>query len=148
MQKSRYNPELAATILKRVSEGETLRQVARDEGVPESSIREWARSDVEGFAARYAQARAMQIDSWSDELITVAYDPSLDPAEKRVRCEQLRWLLSKLAPRRFGERLLVGSDPEAPVQVLHKQVSLSSLSNDQLDALERFAAAMIEAQQG
>jgi hypothetical protein len=146
VQKSRYNPELASTILTRVSEGETLRQVARDEGVPESSIRQWIRSDIDGLAARYAQARTMQIDSWADEIVTVAYDLTIDPAEKRVRCDQLRWLLSKLAPTRYGERLLVAGDAENPVQVLHNKIDLGALTSDQLDALERLADALIAKQ--
>jgi hypothetical protein len=146
VQKSRYNPELASTILTRVSEGETLRQVARDEGVPESSIREWIRSDVDGLAARYSQARAMQVDSWADEIITVAYDLTIDPAEKRVRCDQLRWLLSKLSPKRYGERLLVAGDADSPVQLLHQKVDLTALFPQQLDALEHLADALIAKQ--
>lgn len=79
MSDGRYTPELAATILKRVSEGATLRKVCRDEGIPESTVRTWARDDRNGFAAKYAQARAMQVDALADELLEVAYRDDLDP---------------------------------------------------------------------
>jgi hypothetical protein len=142
---SRYTPELAAEICKRVSEGSPLRQVCRDDdiAVPESSVRQWVRDDRNGFAALYAQARAMQIDCWSDEIVTVAYRDDLDAADKRVITENLRWLLSKLAPTKYGDRLLVAGDPANPIQLLHKQASLDVLSGDALEALEVFCNRML-----
>ena len=147
MTNSKYTPELATVILKRVSECDTLRQVARDLDIPESSIREWARSDRDGFAAQYAQARAMQVDAWADEIVAVAYDERLDPATARVRIDTLKFLLSKLAPRRFGDRLLVAGDPENPLQMLHRKVSLDTMSDAQLEELDGFCQRMIAAQQ-
>ena len=139
----RYTPELAALILRRVSEGSTLRKVCRDEGIPESTVRTWARDNRDGFAAKYAQARAVQVDALADELIEVAYRDDLDPQDKRVRCDTIKWTLSKLAPKRFGDRLLVAGDAENPIQHLHRQVSLADLSNHQIDALMVFCDRMI-----
>ena len=138
---TRYTPELAADICKRISEGETLRAICREPGYPaESTVRGWSRSDLNGFAAQYAQARAMQVDAWADEIMTVVYRPDLDPADKRVISENLRWLLSKLAPTRYGERLLVAGDPANPIEHLHRAVTpaLADLSDDALDALQVF----------
>ena len=145
MTDSRYTPELAAEICKRVSEGSPLRQVCRDDdiAVSESSVRQWVRDDRNGFAALYAQARAMQIDCWSDEIVTVAYRLDLDAADKRMITENLRWLLSKLAPTKYGDRLLVAGDPANPIQHLHKAVSIEALSATQLDAIELFADRML-----
>ena len=86
----------------------------------------------------------MQVDALAEEVIVVAYDPDLDPAEKRVICENLRWLLSKLAPTRYGDRLLVAGDPSSPIEVLHKQANLSDLSSDALDALEHFLLHVVD----
>jgi hypothetical protein len=52
--------------------------------------------------------------------------------------------MSKLGPRRYGERLLVAGEIENPVRVLHQHVSLDQLSRDQLDALEAFAQSLVE----
>jgi len=95
-----------SAILHRVSNGETLRRVCRDVGLAESTFRTWVR-DLDGLAAKYHEARILQIDAWSDELLEVAYNPEIDPADKRVIGENLRWLLSKVAPTRFGDRLLL-----------------------------------------
>ena len=142
-RESRYTPELAAAVIHRVSNGETLRRICRDVGIPESTFRTWVRDDRDGLAVKYHQARLLQIDAWSDELLDVGYNPEIDPATKRVIGENLRWLLSKLAPTRFGDRLLVSGDPANPIQLLHKQVSLKELSNDALDALQAFCNQML-----
>ena len=138
MTESRYTPELVESILHRLSNGDTLRSICRDEGIPESSFRTWVHTDRDGLGARYARARALQIDCLADEVLTVAYRSDLDPAERRVITENLRWLLSKLRPERFGDRLLVAGDPENPIQHLHTQINLAELSPDALDALEHF----------
>ena len=90
----------------------------------------------------------MQIECWSEEIILIGERPDLDPQEKRIRCDNLKWLLSKLAPRRCGDRLLVAGDTDNPLKVLHQQVSLDNLSMEQLDALEQFTRTLIQAGHG
>src|SRR3982074_2688528 len=71
----------------------------------------------------------------------------LDPQDKRVRCDNLKWLMSKLLPKRYADRLLVAGDAENPLQVLHQQVSLVDLTNDQLDALDKFTRSLSDVKQ-
>lgn len=149
MNGTRYTDEIAADILKRLSEGTPLRQICRDNPdlPPESTIRSRMKNDTGGFRARYHEARQLQIDSLADELLCVAYSQEIDPADKRVISENIRWLLSKMAPTRFGDRLLVAGEAENPIRVLHEQVSLEKLSPEQLESLEAFARAMLRTQQ-
>jgi len=149
MPDTRYTPELAAEICRRMAEGESLRAICRDPGMPpEATVRTWCRDDRDGFAAQYHQARMMQIDAWVDEIVETACRDDLDPQDKRVRCDAYKWIASKIVPKRFGDRLLVAGDDANPLQVLHHQVSLDSLSDDQLEALERFTTALLEQKQG
>ena len=53
--------------------------------------------------------------------------------------------MSKLVPKRYGDRLLVAGEAEAPLQVLHSQVSLDALNPEQLDMLEGFTMRLLEA---
>jgi hypothetical protein len=54
----RYAPELADHILQELARGRTLREICAEPGMPgETTVRLWAANDVEGFAARYRQAR-------------------------------------------------------------------------------------------
>ena len=55
--------------------------------------------------------------------------------------------MSKLSPRRYGDRLLHAGDADNPIPVLHQTVSdnLSLLSSAELDALEQFVTARLAA---
>src|SRR3954471_16233731 len=38
----------------------------------------------------------------------------------RIITENLRWLLSKLQPKKWGDRMLVADNPESPIEHLHR----------------------------
>src|SRR5258706_12699011 len=122
-----------------MAEGPSLREVCRDNAVPESTVRQWVRDDRDGFAARYQGARVLQVESFGDQIIEIGNREDLDPQDKRVRCDNLKWLMSKLLPKRYGDRLLVAGNAENPLQGFHHQVSLDNLPNKALDALDVFA---------
>jgi hypothetical protein len=145
MTHTRYTPELAADILRCVSEGTPLRQVYREKGIAESTARTWFRDDRDGMAAKYEAARRMQVDAWADEIVLLANRDDLDANDKRVRIDTLKWLCSKLVPRRYGDRLLMAGDPENPIQLMHKQLNLAELTDEQLDVLDRFCQSLIDA---
>jgi hypothetical protein len=86
------------------------------------------------------------VDAWADEIVDIANRDDLDPHDKRVRIDTLKWLCSKLVPRRYGDRLLVAGEAENPIQVFHQQVSLDNLSVAQLEELEAFTSRIIAAQ--
>jgi transposase-like protein len=140
---NRYTPEIANAVLTRISEGTPLRQAARELGIAESTVREWVRRDEDGMAERYKQARAMQIDAWADEVLVVTYRDDLDANDKRVRADALKWLISRLAPARYGDKLAIAGDPDSPLRVIHDQVSIESLAPEQLEAVSALAVAMM-----
>jgi hypothetical protein len=148
MTQTRFSPELWAAVLERISNGESLRQVSRTDGFPpEATIRNWIRSDQE-LATQYAQARALQIESRADEVRDEAFRDDLEPNDRRVRIDALKWLLSKLKPERYGlDRLLVLGDESSPVHHLQKSVSVADLIDRQLEALQTFCQRMLEAKQ-
>jgi hypothetical protein len=127
-----YTPELAAEVCRRISEGESLRSVCRDESMPSTStVMKWARQMPE-FAQQYAKAREALLEHWAEEITEIADDGSNDWMERRkqegeepagwvangehinrsrLRVDTRKWLLSKLAPRKYGDRMdLTNSD--------------------------------------
>jgi hypothetical protein len=58
----------------------------------------------------------MQCEAWADEIVQIAYRDDLDPHDKRVRIDTLKWLCSKLmlssrARWRTAARLGANVDP-------------------------------------
>jgi hypothetical protein len=138
-----YSPEIADTILERIASGETLRQLCRSEGMPaESTVRLWVLDDRDGFSARYARARDMQLESWGDETIEISDDGSNDwmlregkdgetswvlngehVQRSKLRTESRKWIMSRLKPERYGDKL-----------ELSGKLDLTHKTDDQLDA--------------
>jgi transposase-like protein len=61
MPETRYTPEFAAEVCRRMSEGDSLRQVCRDNDIAEATVRQWARDDRQGFASQYG---LIKLSNW------------------------------------------------------------------------------------
>ena len=148
MTQTNYTREIADTVCSRMSEGESLRAICRDPGMPsEGTVRGWAVRDVDGFAERYRAARLLLMEYWADQIVDIADDDELDPRDHQIRTAVRQWLMSKLSPRRFGDKVQIGGDPENPLRMMHQAVSLADLTDAQLDALDKFTQSLIEAKQ-
>lgn len=102
-----YSPELAALICERMAEGKSLREVCRAEDIPvtEAAVRKWAIEDHDGFSAHYARARESQIEAMAEDLVEIADDKTGDPQRDRLRVDSRKWLMSKVAPKKYGDKL-------------------------------------------
>jgi len=143
MTETRYTREFADEVCRRLAEGASLREICRENNVPESSFREWVRNDRDGIAARYQTARVLQVEAWSDLILEISNREDLDAQEKRVRIDSLKWLISRIVPKKWGDRLLVAGEVDSPFHHFHKQVNLSDLSEDQLDHLQKFTQSFL-----
>lgn len=117
-----FSEEVAARICARISMGETLRAICRDEGMPNrSTVAKWVVEDVAGFASQYARAREMGFDAMAEEALAIADTPvegvrreESENGVKEVREDMLghrklqvdarKWLLSKWSPKKYGDR--------------------------------------------
>jgi len=123
---SRYTEAVADAICRRVAAGETLREICRssDHFPPESSVREWVLADRQGFAARYARAREQGYEHWASEILQISDadyrgpDGQTDNAavqQARLRVDARRWLLSKMLPKWFGDKVEITGDADTPI---------------------------------
>lgn len=127
-----YTHELALEICKRLSAGESLRVICFDEDMPNAStVHAWVLEDKEGFSKKYARARSIQAENMFDEILEIADDGSNDfmtitkgdrmyniedkevTNRSRLRVDSRKWYLSKVLPKKFGDKMDVTSDGEA-----------------------------------
>jgi hypothetical protein len=103
----------------------------------------WSIEDRDGFASRYAQAREALMDHWSEEIVVIADDQTAEPNDRRVRVDTRKWLMSKLAYRRYGDKLIHSGDADNPIRVMHEAARISDLSPVELEALDLFTRARL-----
>ena len=129
-----YNEDVAAEICVRLSNGESLRQICRDDHMPsQTQVYVWL-SAKKDFADNYARAREDQADTLADEILSIAdeqpevievkdkdgnvIDHKLDSAFlswQKNRMDARKWTAMKLKPKKYGDRLTHAGDDESPV---------------------------------
>jgi phosphoribosylamine-glycine ligase len=108
-------PQLKEEICERILNGETVRQIAADEHMPHASTIYRALSDDGDpeFRDHYARAKDIQLYRLEDELLEIADAATSDTVqESRLRIDTRKWIMSKHAPKKYGER--VQQDIELP----------------------------------
>lgn len=123
-------PENAELICSLTEQGITLPEIARRIGYCNASkITDWLRDDREtnkgaAIAARYARAQEARWALMADGLLDLAGRDCSGPdgrpdnalvQQLRLEVDTRKWLLSKMLPRQFGDRIEVAGDPDAPV---------------------------------
>lgn len=100
-------PELIDVILQRLSQGEPLAKICADEGMPHyATVRRWEDQDDE-FRALSTRARIDGTHYMADDCVRIADDPSLEPADKRVRVDTRLRLIGKWNAKVYGDAAMI-----------------------------------------
>lgn len=121
-RKTTYTEALAAEIVSRLSEGETLQDICRSPGMPKvRTVNDWAQN-MPKFGADFARARADGFDAIASEAKRIA-DTPVEGVEyvtkadgsteerrgdmlghRKLQIETRLKLLAKWDPKRYGEK--------------------------------------------
>jgi hypothetical protein len=103
-----YSDQIADQICERLIEGESMRQICSSKGFPSrASILRWM-DEFPDFEAKCARARVLQADLMDDRVLEVANNVesgALEPKAGSVVLSALQWRASKLAPKKYGDKL-------------------------------------------
>ena len=113
---TKFTQELGDQICERISNGETLRSICRDIKFAPSTVIEWTWNNRD-FSEQYTRARLKQADAYADMILDEAFN-SLDPQIGRLRVDALKWVASKLAPKRYGDKVEVEQTGTQKVRVI------------------------------
>ena len=125
---SSYNIETARVICERLSNGESLVQITNDDHMPVQSVVYMWLLRHEEFTEMYTRAREEQADTNADQILAIADEmppeytdekgrTTLDPtyiAWQKQRIEARKWTAMKLKPRKYGDKMQIGGDPDNP----------------------------------
>lgn len=128
---SLYTPELAAEILERISNGESLRSITRDPSMPVMSVVYVWMLRHPDFAEQYARAREEQAETLADEIVALADEEPVQVVDdkgvgrvdsawvtwQKNRVDARKWVAAKLKPKKYGDRVAVAGDADSPLKV-------------------------------
>lgn len=134
---SDYSDDLANLICERLAEGESLRTICAEEGMPnKSTVFRWLAAHPE-FATIYARAREVQAEVLADELVEISDDGQNDWMEKHnsdgenigwvengealrrsaLRISTRQWIAERMLPKKYGTKVAVGGAKDMdPIQ--------------------------------
>lgn len=137
--------KVCAEICVSIADGMTLREISRKEGMPAlSTVFQWLATD-KAFSEQYARAKEVQLENMAEEILEIADDATNDwmvrngtdeessyslngehVQRARLRVDSRKWLLSKLAPKKYGDKVALGGDADAPairmIQTIERRI--------------------------
>lgn len=134
---SSFTQDLADRICAELAEGVSLRSVCKADDMPSTqTVFRWLR-EHESFRDQYARAKEESADALGEEIQDIADDGTNDWMERfnekgesigwtlngehvqrsKLRIDARKWLMSKLKPKRYGDKLELSGDPKAPLTV-------------------------------
>ena len=124
--KSPERKELADKVLDGMRKGTSAHMACQAVGLPQSTFATWVSEDAD-LAERYARAREDLIEHMAAETLAIADAPvgstehgttdSGAVQKQRLQVDTRKWLLSKLAPKKYGDQLTLSGNDKAPISV-------------------------------
>lgn len=125
---SEFTQEIADKICAGLAEGKSLRTVCKPNEMPHiSTIFNWFRNYPD-FLEQYTRAKQESADAMADEVLDIADDGTNDwmtvhkyggeyqvvdqeaVQRSKLRVETRKWLMAKMKPKKYGEKLDLTSD--------------------------------------
>lgn len=117
-------------IATELAHGRSLRSICQDEGMPDRlTVNRWLLDGKhDEFRNQYEIARLVQADTYFDDIIEIADgteaeatqsdDEEAQTAESinraRLRVDARKWVVSRLSPKRYGDKLGIGGADDLP----------------------------------
>jgi hypothetical protein len=136
--KSTFTQKTADLICERLANGESIRTICKAKEMPaQSTIFKWL-ADNASFSEQYARAREAQADLIFEEMFEIADDASNDWMQRkakegeespgfelngehiqrsRLRIDARKWMLSKMAPKKYGDKIDVAHSGNVTVNI-------------------------------
>jgi hypothetical protein len=118
---SDYSDEMVGLICARLADGESLRKICESADMPDkATVFRWLADESKvGFRDQYVRAREAQADKLAEEILEIADDGRNDTyqtddgeavnhdviARSRLRVDARKWLASKMAPKKYGDKV-------------------------------------------
>jgi len=136
--KSPERKDIADLVISGMRSGLSAFKACEAAGVPQSTFCRWVDEDAE-LAEQYARAREDLIERLANETMAIADQAfaeieeqelnakgepvvvkrkiAVDVQRAKLQVDTRKWLLSKLAPKKYGDKLELTGDPDRPLAI-------------------------------
>ena len=133
-RQSTITPEVQEAVLEAMRTGESLRKACVAHNVSASSFLRMVDANKD-LSVQYARAREDMLDAQAQELEDIGdqaarAQTAVEVNGLRLKADNRKWLLSKLAPKKYGDKLQLGGADDLPPIGVAKM-----LSDDELNAI-------------
>ena len=104
---TKYSDTLVDTICEQIAMGRSLVNICAELDLSYSQVMVWLQKYPD-FTDKYARAKEAQADWYADEMLSVIDNAKSDRNEierAKVKIEALKWIASKLKPKKYGDKL-------------------------------------------
>ena len=127
---TKYSNALSETICEQIAQGKSLVNICGELDISYTQVMVWL-SKYPDFTDKYARAREAQADWYADEIISVIDNAKSDRNEierAKIKIEALKWVASKLKPKKYGDKLDLTSAGERIEQPIYGGLSVPKKS--------------------
>lgn len=138
MTAPRVTKKVIDQVCELIADGASLRSICEREDMPDRRNIMRAIAKNEAWAAQYTQACALRTEAWADDIVYAASTPQEgirtkvgpkgtetitgDMVERsRLEVDAKKWIVSKLLPKKYGDRLNVDHGVQASLADLVMQ---------------------------
>lgn len=121
-----YSPEVVDELVSRMAEGQSLRSICLEDGMPRiSAVVRWLTENAD-FKSRYENAKEIRAEQFAESLIELAdtlpertATGAIDGGSVqhlRLRLDARKWIIAKVLPKQYGDKVtteVVGKDGES-----------------------------------
>lgn len=130
-----FSPILAAEVLDRILEGDTLKKICNDIGLGYGTLRKWVKIHPE-FGELYVEAMRDSARAMAEEELELCrlaseneYITSAQVQAKKMLSDSLRWHAKARDPATFGDK--------AQIEHVHRLKPFEQLSDAELERIAR-----------
>jgi hypothetical protein len=125
-----FNQDKADAVCILLEEGQSLRKAAESQGESARTILNWTKQNP-NFFTQYTRAREIGYLNLADEIVEISDEADISAkyngedvvlelsagtvARNRLRIDTRKWLLAKMLPKIYGEKLELSGDAANPI---------------------------------
>lgn len=128
---TKFTQELADAVCEQIAQGKSMRTVCAPDEMPAiATLFRWLR-EYESFREQYARATEERTEAMAEDILDIADDGSNDlmtiqkgdmtyeienkevTNRSRLRVDTRKWLMAKMKPKKYGDKLDLTSDGKA-----------------------------------